>query len=144
MSRLRRRDRETGAAAVEFALVVLPLLIIVFGIITFGYMLSFRQAMSQAAAEGARAAAVAMPNTPSAERVTRATDAVNAAVGYGVDCDHPGMTCAIVVDSSCGANGCIRVTLTYAYRANPLTPLFPGLGLAMPEQLSYTAMAEVS
>ena len=52
-----RRRNESGAAAVETALcltfVVLP---IVFGIVSYAYMFSFRQALSQAADEGARAA----------------------------------------------------------------------------------------
>ena len=54
--RVARQDR--GAAAVEFALVVPFLLLLVFATISFGMMLSFRQTLSQAATEGARAAAV--------------------------------------------------------------------------------------
>lgn len=53
---LRRRDR--GAAAVEFALVVPMLLLLVFGIIDFGRMLNVKITLTQAAREGARAAAV--------------------------------------------------------------------------------------
>ncbi|GAA1735467.1 hypothetical protein GCM10009681_02340 [Luedemannella helvata] len=52
----RRRDR--GAAAVEFALVLPVLLILVFGIIDFGRMLNAKITLTQAAREGARAAAV--------------------------------------------------------------------------------------
>ena len=55
----RREERgDRGAAAVEFALISPMLLLLVFGIVTYGYMLSFRQAIGQGAAEGARAAAV--------------------------------------------------------------------------------------
>ena len=61
----RRTGREDrGAAAIEFALILPILVVLVFGIIAFGYMLSFRQAMSQAAAEGGRAAAVRPPARP--------------------------------------------------------------------------------
>ena len=41
-----QRRREDGAAAVEFALVLPILLLLVFGIIGYGYMLSFRQSIS--------------------------------------------------------------------------------------------------
>ncbi len=45
----RRRERgERGAAALEFALIAPLLLMLVFGIIQYGYVLSFRQALSQA------------------------------------------------------------------------------------------------
>ncbi len=56
--------RERGAAAVEFALVVPLLLTLVFGIISYGYLLSFRQSLSQAAAEGARASTRRARTTP--------------------------------------------------------------------------------
>jgi Flp pilus assembly protein TadG len=58
LGRASRHRAEGGAAAVEFALVAPLLLLLVFGVISYGYMLSFRQALSQGAAEGARAAAV--------------------------------------------------------------------------------------
>ena len=53
---LGRRDR--GAAAVEFALVLPVLLILIFGIIDFGRMLNAKITLTEAAREGARAAAV--------------------------------------------------------------------------------------
>ena len=53
--RPRRADArgERGAVAVEFALVLPLVLVLLFGIIGYGFMLSFRQGISQAAAEGA-------------------------------------------------------------------------------------------
>ena len=47
ISRSSRRQGQAGAAAVEFALVAPLLLVVVFGILSYGYMLSFRQSMSQ-------------------------------------------------------------------------------------------------
>lgn len=137
-SRLAGEDR--GAAAVEFAIIMLPLMLLVFGIIGYGYMLSFRQALSQAAAEGARAAAVTPAGLTDAERQTRALDAVNRAVGYGVDCTTTGMTCTVAFDTTCGLHGCVSVSLDYAYRDHPLIPTF----VLVPDTLGYTASAEVS
>lgn len=49
-----RRRTEHGAAAVEFALVMLPLLYLVFGIIQYGMLFYSMQAGSSAVADGVR------------------------------------------------------------------------------------------
>ena len=54
--------RERGAAAVEFALLLPVLLLLVFGIIDFGRALNAQITLTQAAREGARLAAVGQPN----------------------------------------------------------------------------------
>ncbi len=54
----KRRDREHGAAAVEFAIVLPLLVVILFGTIAFGIALSRVEAYISAAREGARYAAV--------------------------------------------------------------------------------------
>jgi Flp pilus assembly protein TadG len=52
-----RRD-ERGTALVEFALVSLPLFLVVFGIIDFGRAMNYYNDLTQLAGQGARAAAV--------------------------------------------------------------------------------------
>ena len=52
------RDRESGQATVEFALILVPLLIIVAGIIYFGIGLNYWLDMNKVANQGARWAAV--------------------------------------------------------------------------------------
>lgn len=146
-----RADR--GAAAVEFALIMPILLLLVFGIISYGYMLSFRQAISQAAAEGARAAAVAQV---AADRDDNAIDAVNEALdSYGVTCagvtgpllrnDDTVGDCSVTV-AACANDStvqCATVSIDYAYDDNPLLPV-PGVGIVLPDNLGYTAVARVS
>lgn len=56
--RLRDADRTRGAAAVEFAIVLTLLLMIVFGIIDFGRALNAQETLTQAAREGARLVAL--------------------------------------------------------------------------------------
>lgn len=158
--RLRCRRSEKGAAAVEFALVVIPLVLLLVGIISYGFMLSFRQAISQGTAEGARAAAVTLQE---AQRQAQGASALNDAMGsYGVACNASTDsltrasggstrvvgTCDVSAPYDCGVGSpqprCIDVTVAYQYRDHPLVPSFPGIGIVMPETLEYTATARVS
>lgn len=140
------RRPERGSAAVEFALVLVPFLILIFGVISYGYMLSFRQAMSQGAAEGARAAAVwasAYDSTQDPARIAAAKIRVDEALSsYGVNCDS-GATCAIAIRPCVGGSGrCVSVTISYPYKANPLTP--DPMFVPLPAQLVYEAEVRVS
>jgi Flp pilus assembly protein TadG len=58
------RSGDEGASAVEFALVVPILLLIVFGIINFGVVFSQQLTINNAVREGARRAVVADPSAP--------------------------------------------------------------------------------
>jgi Flp pilus assembly protein TadG len=145
--------------AVEFALMAPLLLLLVLGIVAYGYMLSFRQAISQGATEGARAAAVSAYPTAS-RKVTDAVASLNDALGgYGVSCQVPTGstsgplrrsgttvgTCA-VASATCVNNSlasCMSVQVTYDYAHHPLVPELPGVGLVLPDSLSYTAVAQV-
>ena len=162
-----RRRNDTGAAAVEFAFIAPILIFLLLAIVGYGYMLSFRQAMSQAASEGARAAAVAPAGLPqtappantTADNVrTRAINAVNQGLGgYGVTCTDAGTlthngspagTCVVTFSTSCSASTttakCAKVALDYTYKDDNLLPSFPGLGIVLPSNLTYTAEIEVS
>ncbi len=61
MFRLFRRDREKGAAAVEFAIVLPMLILLVFGIMEAGWYFGQVVEVRNAAREGARLAAVDYP-----------------------------------------------------------------------------------
>ncbi|KQY60277.1 hypothetical protein ASD11_12505 [Aeromicrobium sp. Root495] len=152
-----RRHREGGAAAVEFALIAPIFIALVFAVISYGYMLSFRQSISQAAAEGARVYATA-PSGSTATR-TDAIAAVNRALtSYGVTCTSGGGltrngsavgTCTVpTTTSACAgsssASRCATVAISYSYRNNPLMPSFPGLGITLPSTLSFNTTVEVN
>lgn len=146
MNRHAPRDRERGAAAVEFALVAPLLILLVFGVVSYGYMLSFRQALSQGAAEGARAGAVwpvGYDATQDVARVAAARARVDEALGsYGVSCTTTGVVCAIeVVDCDTGSK-CLAVSVTYPYGSRPLTPDVPLV--PMPDNLTYSSEARLS
>lgn len=146
-----RTRNERGAAAVETVLclcfVVLPL---VFATISYAYMLSFRQTVSQSAAEGARAAAVAPSSASLSARTTAAMNAINLAIASGpggMACNTKGLTCTVTKVDNCGdgsTGSCIKVTISYPYRSKPLLPSIPGLGFTLPSTISYSATAQVS
>ena len=140
----------------EFALVVPLLLLILFGIISYGMMLSFRQTLSQAAAEGARAAAVTfVEEDKRGEAVLAVTGALES---FDVSCTEGGDlmrdgadvgSCDISDPDDCtpaaGAGvECVTVTLIYDYENASIVPTFPGLGIVLPDKLTYEAQARVS
>lgn len=147
---------------VEFTIVALLLFTLIFGIIGQAYMMSFRQAISQGAAEGARAAAVAATTSTTAQKQTLARNALNEALSsYQVTCGTLNATtgvgaltrgttgvgsCTITI-AACTNNTsktCASVRVDYLYRAHPLLPSIPGLGVTLPTHLAYTAVAEIS
>jgi hypothetical protein len=138
---------------IEFAIVLVPLCVLLFGIITFGVMLSFRQSMTQAAAEGARAAAAAPVSQTYDYREPRAQAATNSALGgWSKPCNAGnGMTCTWVI-ADCGTAAgdpptgveCMTVQLTYDYEHFPLVPEIPLIGGALPHTLVSTSVVEVN
>lgn len=152
----RRSDRERGAAMVEFALILPVFVALVFGIISFGYMLSYRQSLGQAASEGARAIAIVPSGMDTATKTSKGRVAINDALSaYGMSCSGTSLmhgtstygTCSIQPNVACPADAtrrCAVVTVTHAYRDNPLVPAFPGLGVTLPQSLTYTAVVEVN
>ena len=151
----RSRASERGAAVVEFALVAPLLLLLVFGMISYGYMLSFRQALSQGAAEGARAAAVTVASTDGSEQTDAARAALDEALGsYGISCSGTTLLKGSAAVGSCGVaiapcvgdadQDCATVSVDYAYEEHPLIPSVPGLGIVLPGHLSYSSVARVS
>lgn len=136
----RRMRGSRGAAAVEFALIVPILIVLVFGIISYGLMLSFRQSVSQAAAEGIRAAVVT-PNASADQRQTIAFAAVKDAMG--VDCNKPTgyLHCETSTPADCPT--CMSVTVTYDYKADP-SKVKLIYGFALPDKLTFTSTAQVN
>jgi Flp pilus assembly pilin Flp len=99
----RRERRESGAVAVEFALLLPVLLLILIGTIQFGIVYSQYQVMEGAAREGARCAAVqaaGFTDCVPAERVEAALPA-----GYEID---PG---PVTVSVAGGGAACTPATV---------------------------------
>jgi Flp pilus assembly protein TadG len=97
-----RPRRERGAAAVEMAIVLPVLLMIIFGIVDFGRMLNAQVTLTEAAREGARSAAVGQTTTETNARVANVTSGMT-----GVTTDIAG--CAGTTDAT------VTVHYTFSY-----------------------------
>lgn len=135
---------DRGAAIVEMAMVGVLLVLLLFGIIAFGYLMGFRQNMVQAAAEGARRGAVAKPGSEAPDEALQgATDAVQA---FGQNCGDGGMVCTVSV-GACSNNPaaqCVTVRLDYDYEHFPLLPDVPLVGAMLPKTISTQSVAEIN
>ena len=130
----RRRRGERGAAALEFALVVVPLLLILGGIVNFGMAFSQKLALDNAVRQAARAAVVDTGTDPTTEAVTAfngtaiARQGENATIAFGGGIT----TCE---DSEFGDR--IQVVGTFRSRF-----MFPWLVPGVPNSMTWTSTGE--
>lgn len=143
--------RERGSNIVEFAMVAVLLFMLLFGIIGFGVMFSFKQTLTQAANEAARSAAVQQGTT--AQKQAAAQQSVQAFEAWGRNCSHPGMSsCASgITVHDCGGTtdtaalpDCITVRLSYDYGSYPIVPNLPFIGALLPDTVQSTATAQLT
>lgn len=130
---LRRRPRDRGAVAVEFALLLPLLLVLLFGIIAFGFVLSAKIQAEHAAREAARLAAVGVADCDSwksavQNRLGQAPEALTMSVG---GTQKPGDT----------------ITISFTYKTNSaangvfagVSALIPGGSVILPDEMQATA-----
>ena len=146
----RRCEGEAGTALVELALLLAPLCLLLFGIVVYGFLMSFRQNMTQAAGEGARAGAIAPPDSSPDTHVfaiNQATDATSKALqSFGEDCGNGRTTCLVAVDfcPAPSTQKCVTVTVTYDYEHNPLMPDIPIVSGAIPSTFVSKSTAQIN
>lgn len=120
---MRRRHsaaNERGAAAVEMALVLPLLLLIVFGIIDFGRMLNAQIAVTEAARQGARVYVLTQP--PGSAVAAARTQAVTSAAGLGLAGDD------VTITECTEARPEARVSVAYEFKfVTPVSLLAGGL-----------------
>lgn len=140
--RLRRRTRsQRGAAAVEFAIVVPLLFLLIFGIIDFGFGFHAWDAAENAAREGARVAAVDPSTSDILARVRNSSNFLDQSkLNVTITCStNNGSSFGACAQGSAWAEGdIIRVTVVYAY--DFITPLPHMVGLG--SHLNETAISE--
>lgn len=135
-----QRRGEQGSSLVEFALVATLLFTLLLGIVVFGILLSKRQVLTQAVAEGARAA---VPYQYTAATTSKVTDPAKGQVNkslQGMDrtCGDGSTTCTFQVypcggtfsDPPTGSGDCLRVSVVV--QVGGTNPLAPSVGLLNP------------
>jgi Flp pilus assembly protein TadG len=127
---------------VEFALVVTFLCLVIFGIITFGILLGYRQNLTQAATEAARAASVqqnaADQKTAALAAATSALDELDHTCG---STPEAGLTCTVSDTFACPSDttlACRTVTVTLDNDLHSVVPKVPLLSAFIPHQLHAT------
>jgi Flp pilus assembly protein TadG len=133
---------------VEFAFVVVLLVALLYGIITYGLILAAQATVTQAAADGARAGIV----VGASSAVATAEGQAGADLGWmnkgtcGTGTPATTLTC-VAVPEQCPSNAnntCLKVTVTYNYASAPLFPELPGLGIITPSTISSTNILQLS
>jgi len=147
MQRLRQRLRgERGSVAVEFALIVPVFLVLVYGGITLGMAMSAKSVITEAAADGARAA-IGVPTASAATVAQNEAQQVLSNEGYKTPPTSVSATLSVAGSGTCGSSltaQCVTVTISYPYSAHPALPNLPGFGLILPSTINATYTVEVT
>jgi len=133
MTSTARRDRQRGAAAVEFALVLPLLLTLVLGSIDWGWFFFIDQLVTNAAREGARAGSVLPPRpTSTASQAEDAAEQAASAYLTRATLAPKGVAASFTTVDGTDA---IQVTITY-----PVGSLTGFLSALMPANAVATAV----
>lgn len=120
-------DRDRGAAAVEFALVLPVLVMLLLGIIDFGMVTNAQAIMGNAARDGARAASLKGSQAEGCAAALKASSSLLGFTNTG-DCSTSvpkvtftcqtlsGAACASGFDTSKETGGTVVVTVSYVYK----------------------------
>jgi Flp pilus assembly protein TadG len=115
---------ELGATAVEFSLILLPLLLLTLGIIEFGRLMWYREALQQTAIASARCVGMLQTNCTAAGvyNASNSTSFVQTtAASWGITLPTSGVT--VNTSATCGGvTGFSQVSLTYTFQT-----VMPGL-----------------
>jgi Flp pilus assembly protein TadG len=143
---------------VEFAFVVVLLIALLYGIISYGLILSAQSTVTQAAADGARAGIVAASSQLGAQGTAEGQAANDLSWMDKGQCYEPhhqplplgtagGILTCDAEEAPCASNAsnlCLSVTVTYQYGRDPIFPLLPGLGVITPSTISSTDVLQMS
>ena len=155
MTKINSRDKQIGAAAIEFALLFLLFFVLFYALVSYAFVFMLQNAFVHAAEEGARAAISVDPlaYTSNSNYINNGVaPEVRSTVGAALDW-LPDKAKSHVL----GANNAnvqvnvvdhvLTVKITYAnYRSDPLLPVlnFPGIGPIIPQSLQGRAILKLS
>lgn len=146
-SRAMRRGQH-GTASIEFVFIFPALFLIFYAIVTYGLIFAAQQALSLAAAEGARASLryqnAAPGQTAMQKRLAEASAVANASLSATLLQGRTGLAAPRATEAACSYNAalrCVTVAVSFNYRADPLVP---SLLLPTPAALGSSAVAQVN
>jgi len=134
----KRLRSERGVAALEFAIVAQLLLLLLYGMLMYGFVFALDHNITQAAAEGARAAVSQTSN--------QATYAINAAkthLNFGQDSTSD-VQASVAPCANDATVQCVTVTITYDNRAHPVLPGFLGMQYLTPATIGATYTVQLT
>lgn len=134
-SRLRTgRKNESGAALVEFALVIGIFMLVLYGLISFGMIMATKQRVTNAASEAARSA---VGESDDAAAIAAATTRLNTLLAGSAGSYTPDVTTV-----ACGTSTCVKVKITWDWKNHPVVPPAPGIGLVTPDKIISEAQVQ--
>ncbi len=128
-----RRWPDRGAAAVEFALVVPALIVLIFGSIEFGLAVQARTMVGNAAREGVRVASLGGSVSDITSSALNALGSVSGTKAVTVTCTTPSNATCTIGAPNAGNTATVVVTLNYT----GVTGMFPQLTNATLTGTSY-------
>lgn len=123
VTRTLRQGRERGAAAVEFALVMPALVLLIFGSIEFGLAVNARTMVGNAAREGVRLASLGQSEASIKAAALNAVDGVTGTKTVTVTCATPGGASCTIGAPNAGNVATVTVSVQYT----GITGMFPML-----------------
>lgn len=138
------RNSQTGAVAIEFALVFIIFFAVFYGLVSYSLPLVMMQSFNQATAEAVRRSVAVDPNTPNYSTVVLNT--ANATLTQQLSWIPPVFNLVVGVDTSTQYSGTGLLTVQVSYpvsKLNQVMPflLLPGIGPvpSLPSHLTATS-----
>ncbi|QRK85004.1 pilus assembly protein [Pseudomonas sp. R4-83] len=138
------RKSQTGAVAIEFALVFIIFFAVFYGLVSYSLPLVMMQSFNQATAEAVRRSVAVDPNTPNYSTVVINT--ANATLTQQLSWIPPVFNLVVGVDTSTQYSGTGLLTVQVSYpvsKLNQVMPvlLLPGIGPvpSLPSHLTATS-----
>lgn len=133
------RKQQTGAVVIEFALVFVLFFMLMYAMVAYGLAFAVKHSLVQSANEGARAAVRDVGGLP--ERIALAKTVTGESLLWlGARAPVPEVTAA-----ACSGTPymCVDVRVRYDYKANPLVPGLPAMGIVLPDHLEGRAKVQL-
>ncbi len=151
-----RIRQQRGIAAIEFAMIAMLFVSVVYAAASFGAVFYTQQVVSRAAGDGARAisllgAATLGVNDPTIQGIVYKSLASSLIAPSSVSMTEAGRTTwvsssnnvTVLVDPTCGGvAGCAKVTVKYQYGQNRVLPVVPLLSW-VPDTLTASAIVPI-